>query len=166
MLALCAESPRLGRSDNFAIVYGLEPADSQNFAPGRKTHETLRRAGAGGLVKLCARLEPRVCKKSRGVSWETGPKKVSERPQCRTTWSSRLRPAVRTAVVRTAFSAFNGSFRCASLCPGLPGCRDCSHAATKVKVDAEHPTRLPGPLPRAVVVILWKCPEKSRSNAP
>ena len=36
----------------------------------------------------------------------------------------RLRPAVRRPVVRTAFSAFNGPFRCASLCPGLPVCRD------------------------------------------
>ena len=54
-----------------------------------------------------------------------------------------LRPAVRRPVVRAAFSAFNGLFRCASLCSGLPGCRDCSHAATKIKVDAEHPARMP-----------------------
>ena len=49
-------------------------------------------------------------------------------------------------VVRTALSAFNGPFRCASLFPGPPGCRDCSHAATKIKVDAEHPARMPAPL--------------------
>ena len=54
---------------------------------------------------------------------------------------------VRGPVVRTALSAFNGPFRCASLFPGLPGCRDCSHAATKIKVDTEHPARMPGPLP-------------------
>ena len=77
-----------------------------------------------------------------------------------------LRPAVRRPVVRTAMSAFNGPFLCASLCPGLSGCRDCSHTATKIKVDAEHPARKPDPLPRAVVVILGKCPEESRSNAP
>ena len=69
-------------------------------------------------------------------------------------------------VVRTAMSAFNGPFLSASLCPGLSGCRDCSHTATKIKVDAEHPARKPDPLPRAVVVILGKCPEESRSNAP
>ena len=39
------------------------------------------------------------------------------------------------------------------------------HDATKIKVDAEHPARLPDP-PRAVVVKLGKCPEKPRSNAP
>ncbi len=40
------------------------------------------------------------------------------------------------------------------------------HAATKTKVDAEHPARKPDLLPRDVVVILEKCPAKSRSNAP
>ena len=44
--------------------------------------------------------------------------------------------------MRTAISAFTGPSRFASLCPGLPGCRDCSHAATKIKVDAEHPARI------------------------
>ena len=34
------------------------------------------------------------------------------------------RPAVRRPVVRTAISAFTGPSRFASLCPGLPGCRD------------------------------------------
>ena len=38
--------------------------------------------------------------------------------------SPGLRPAVRRPVARTAFSAFNGPFRGASLCPGLLGCRD------------------------------------------
>ena len=47
--------------------------------------------------------------------------------------SPGLRPVLRRPVVRTAFSAFNGPFRCASLCPGLPGCRDCSHSATKIE---------------------------------
>ena len=35
--------------------------------------------------------------------------------------SPGLRPAVRRPVVRTAFSAFNGPFRFASLCPGYLG---------------------------------------------
>ena len=48
-------------------------------------------------------------------------------------------------VVRTAFSAFNGPFRYASLCPGPPGCRDCSHAATRITVDAEPSARMPAP---------------------
>ena len=60
--------------------------------------------------------------------------------------SPGLRPSVRRPVVRTAFSAFNGPLRCASLCPGLLGCRDRSHAAIRIKVDAEHPARLPAPL--------------------
>ena len=57
--------------------------------------------------------------------------------------SPRLRRAVRRPVVRTALSTFYGPFRCASLCPGLPGCRDCSHSATEIKVDAEHAARMP-----------------------
>ena len=77
-----------------------------------------------------------------------------------------LRPAVRRPVLRTAFPAFNGPFRSARLFPGLPGCGDCSHAATKIKVDAEHPARMLAPLPCPVVVTLGKWPEKCRSNAP
>ncbi len=49
----------------------------------------------------------------------TGGRRIPHGPAC-----PRLRPAVRRPVVRTAFSAFNGPFRCASLCPGLLGCRD------------------------------------------
>ena len=40
-----------------------------------------------------------------------------------------------------------------------------SHSGTKIKVDAEHSARMSRP-PWALVVILGKCPEKSRSNAP
>ena len=57
----------------------------------------------------------------------------------------RLRRLNARPVVRTAFSAFNGPFRCGSLSPGLLGRRDCSHAATRIKVDAEHPARIPAP---------------------
>ena len=49
-------------------------------------------------------------------------------------------------VVRTAFPTFNDPFRCASLCPGLPGFRDFSHAAARIEVDAEHPARMFDPL--------------------
>ena len=45
-------------------------------------------------------------------TWQTGP------------FCPGLRPLTGRPVVRTAFSAFNGPFRCASLCPGLPVCRD------------------------------------------
>ena len=36
-------------------------------------------------------------------------------------------------------------FRCGSLCQGPPGCRDCSHVATRIQVDAEHPARMSDP---------------------
>ena len=42
-----------------------------------------------------------------------------------------------------ASSAFNGPFLCASLWSELPGCRDCSHSATKTRVDVDHPARTP-----------------------
>ena len=72
-----------------------------------------------------------------------------------------LRPAVRTPVVRTAFSAFNGPFRCASLWLGPPGCRDCSHSATKIRVDVEHPASMPETLLESAVVIFGEMSGKS-----
>ena len=78
--------------------------------------------------------------------------------------SRTLRPAVRRPVVRTAFSPFNGPFRCLSLCSGPLGCKASPAPQQRYRLTLHTLRACPTPL--AAVVTLGKWPEKSRSNAP
>ena len=55
----------------------------------------------------------------------------------------RLRPAVRTPVVRTAFSAFKGPFLLCVPTPRTTWIQGFSRAASKINVDAELFARMP-----------------------
>ena len=116
------------------------PAPVAGCAPWERRGQTNARPGRG----------PEPQSSGRGGDY---PLKVTLLPSVINRWQKGyVLPPVTSAQRNTGFANRNFSLhrpfpRFAILCPGPPGCRDCSHAATKIKVDAEHPARMPGTPP-------------------
>ena len=70
----------------------------------------------------------------------------------------------KTGCANRNFSVY-GALSGVRVMPRTTGLQGFAQAATNIVVDAAHPARMPGTPPWSVVVILRRCPEKSRSNA-